>query len=296
MSWILYTFFAVNFFSVANIFDKYFVSKKYKSIYSFAVILNIFYLVFFIIMGFFIRKTFVLNAGLFWTVMASLSYYAMWIFWWKGLATGEVSRVIAIFFTSPIFNALMAVIFLKESLSVLKWLAIFLIVIGAILSSWEGKKSKKGFNIAYVFALISAVFASAGNVLSKQAMVYWPALTVQVVGYSVALPLYLLLLLNKQVLEETKKTFTNIRLSSFIFFRSFIGFLANCSFTLSLGVGPASLVVALNGAQPMVILIYSTLITLFYPRFLKEDISKKALFLKTFAIVLIIIGAIIISK
>ena len=214
MSWIIFTFFSVGFFSLNNIFDKYFISKRYKNIYSFAVIINIVYLFFFTIVGYFIRQTFILNQGLFWTIFASLSYFCMWIFWWKALTTGEVSRVIAIFFSNPIFNALLAVIFLKETLTVSKWLAIFLIVSGAILSTWEGKKTKTGFNKAYFFALLAAIFASIGNVISKQAMIYWTPMTVQVVGYLFTLPLFLLFLLNKEVLLETKKTFSNFRLFS----------------------------------------------------------------------------------
>ena len=97
MSWIFYSIVAVNFFSITNIFDKYVVSKKYKSIYSFAVVINIVYLLFFSIMGFFIRDTFILNQGLFWTAVSSLAFFLMWIFWWKALTTGEVSRAIAIF-------------------------------------------------------------------------------------------------------------------------------------------------------------------------------------------------------
>ena len=295
MSWIFYTFLAVNFSSITNIFDKFFVSKKYKSIYSFAVVINIAYLIFFSITAIFIRNTFILNWGLFWTIVASLAYYLMWIFWWKALTTGEVSRVIAIFFTSPILNALLAAMFLKESLSWSKWLAIFFIVVGGVLSTWEEKKAKKNFNKAYIFALLAAVFASFGNILSKQAMVYWQPLTVQVVGYLVALPLYLLLLVNKQVFSEVKKTLVNLRSFLFIFLRGFMGFLATCSFTLAVGAGPVSLVVALNGTQPLLILVYSTLISIFFPKFIKEEISRKALSTKAIAIIMIVIGAIIIS-
>ena len=295
MSWIFLTLLSVNFFSISNVFDKFFISKKFKSVYSFAVVINIVYLIFFSITAFFIRNTFILSWGLFWTFVASICYFLMWIFWWKALTTGEVSRVIAIFFTSPIFNALLAIIFLKESISGLKWLAILFIVTGAILSTWESKQTKKVFNKAYIFALLAAIVASLGNVLSKQAMVYWQPLTVQVFGSLVALPLYLLLLLKKQVFDEVKKTFTTFRSSLMILLRGFIGFLATCSFTLAVGAGPVSLVVALNGGQPLMILIYSTIINVFWPKIIKEEISKGNLFYKVTEIILIDVGAVIIS-
>lgn len=295
MSWILYTILTVIFFSISNVFDKIFISKKYKNIYSFAVVINIIYLIFFSIVGYFIKDTFIFNQGLYWTVAAALCYFGMWICWWKGLTTGEVSRVIAIFFTSPIFNALLAIIFLKETLSPLKWLAIFSIVAGAVLSTYEEKKSKLGFNKAYIFALFAAIFASVGNVLSKQAMVYWTPMTVQVVGYLATLPLFLLFLINKQVAQETKQTFTKLKSFMLVFVRGFIGFLAIAAFQLAVGAGPVSLVVALNGTQPMMIFIISTLISFFAPKIIKEELTKRALFTKSAAIVLIVTGAIIIS-
>ena len=296
MSWITYTFFAVNLFAITNIFDKFFVSKKYKSIYSFAVVINILYLIFFGVTGFFIRDTFVPNQGFLWTILASAAYYFMWIFWWKSLTSGEVSRMSAIFFTNPLFGALLSVIFLGEVLTGVKWMAIVAIVLGAVLSTWESKKTGKGVNRGYVFVLLATVCSAIGNVLSKQAMVYWPALTVQVAGFMVALPFYLMFMKNKQVYTEVRKTFSDFKALSLVFLRSFLGFLAICSFMLSIGVGPVSLVSALNGAQPLVILLYTVLISIFFPKIIKEEISKKIIFVKAIAVILIVIGAIIITQ
>lgn len=296
MSWITYTFFAVNFFAITNIFDKFFVSKKYKSIYSFAVIINALYLIFFGITGFVIRDTFIFNEGLVWTILASAAFYFMWIFWWKSLTMGEVSRMSAIFFTNPLFGAILSVIFLGEELTWIKWIAIASIVLGAVLSTLEGKKIKKGINRGYLFVLLATICAALGNVLSKQAMVYWPALTVQVGGFMVALPFYLMFMKNKQVFIEVKETFTNLKSFSLVFLRSFLGFLAICSFMLSIGVGPVSLVSALNGAQPLVILLYTILISVFFPKIIKEEISKKIIFMKAIAVILIVVGAIIVTQ
>ena len=295
MSWIFYIFISVNLFSLASIFDKFFVSKKFKNIYSFAVVLNILYLIFIVVTTIYLRDTFIFGWPFFWAAVSGLIYFFMWIFWWKALTTGEVSRVSAIFFTQPLFSAFLAVIFLKENLSSLKWLAIIFIVAGAILSSWENKKTKSRFNQAYIFVLLAAIISAFGNTISKYAMIDLPALTVQVIGYFAALPLFLLFLKDKEVFKEVKNSFSNFKSLSMMFLRSAVGYVAICAFMLAVGAGPISLVSALNGVQPLVILVYSTLISIFLPRIIKEEISKRALFTKAIAIILIITGAVIIS-
>lgn len=295
MLWIVYSFLSILFYSILNVFDKFFLSKKFKNIYTFAVILNVFSFLFFAVIAYFIQDSFVLNQGLLWTTIASILLYLMWIFWWKALSTGEVSRVIAIFYTNPIFNAILAAIFLKESITTVKWLAIILIVAGAILSSWDGKKIRNGLNKTYLYALLAALFGSVGNIFAKTAMVYWPALTVQTAGFLIAFPLYLSLLFNKKVLFEVKNYFVQKKSYGQMFLRSLLGFLAACSFMLAIGAGPVSLVVALNGAQPMLILIFSTLLSIFYPKIIKEVITRQAMTTKVTAIILIVIGIVLIS-
>ena len=295
MSWIFYIFISVNLFSLASIFDKFFVSKKFKNIYSFAVVLNILYLIFIVVTTMYLRDTFVFGWPFFWAAVSGLIYFFMWIFWWKALTTGEVSRVSAIFFTQPLWNAFLAVIFLKESLSSLKWLAIIFIVTGAILSFWENKKTKSRFNRAYIFALFAGIISAFGNTISKYAMTDLPALTVQIIGYFAGLPLFLIFLRNKQVFQEVKKVFFDLKSLLIMFLRSAVGYAAICTFMLAVGTGQVSLVSALNGVQPLAILIYSTLISIFLPKFIKEENSRKTLFIKAIAIIMIVIGAVIIS-
>lgn len=256
---------------------------------------SILYLIFNIVLSFFIWKTVLFGWPFFWAVLASVFYYLMWIFWWKALQTGEISRLSAIFFSQPIFSALLAMVFLKESVTPVKWLAIIIIVIGAILSSWENKKTKISFNNAYIFILLSTIFASIGNVVSKHAMAAMPALTVQVIGYFVALPFFLIFLINKKVFLEVKKTFSNLKFTSLLFLRGLVGYVGICLFMLAIGAGPVAFVSALSATQPIVVFICSTLLSFFAPKIIKEEITKGALFTKVVAIILIVTGAIIIS-
>jgi len=295
MSWIFYTLLASNLFAFTNLFDKFSVSKKFKNIYSFAVVINILYFIFNAIIIFYLRNTLVFGWPFFWAAVSGVAFYSMWIFWWKSLTTGEVSRSSAMFFTQPLWNAFLAIIILKESLTSMKWLAIIFIVGGAILSSFERKKNKESFNIAYVYALLAAIVSALGNTIAKYAMGSMPGLTVQAIEYFVTVPLYIILLKNKQVRSEVVKSLTHFKSSILMFLRSALGFGACSSFMLAVSAGPVSLASALSSIQPLLILFYSTLISLFFPKIIKEETSKGAFLTKLIAVVMIITGAMIIS-
>ena len=295
MSWIIYSLLAVSTFSFVNIFDKFFIGKKLKSPYSFVLILNIFYFIFYL--GYFLifRSTFVINPLIVWSILSGLLYFFMWIFWFKALSGGEASRVTAVFFSQPIFTSILAVIFLTETVSPLKWMATVLIVIGAILSSRETGKTKSTFNMAYFYAILAALFSAVGGVVSKYATVHTPTLTVSAIGYFFTLPLYFIFLKNRSIFKEVRSFFSERKLMITMFFRSGLSYAAICFFMLALGSGKVSLVAALNGSQPLFVLILSTLTSVFFPKILKEEISRQALIYKTVSVILIVTGAIIIS-
>ncbi|KKQ24096.1 MAG: hypothetical protein US40_C0011G0011 [Candidatus Roizmanbacteria bacterium GW2011_GWC2_37_13] len=295
MSWIFYSLLAVFVFSFVNLFDKFFVSKKFKSVYSFVFVLNVVYFIFYLAYFFVFWKTFVYSNSFLWAIASGFFYFFMWIFWFKALSGGEVSRSSAIFFTQPLFNSVLAVIFLDESLSTMKWLAVGMIVIGAIFSSIESKKTKSGFNTAYFFALLATIFASVGNTIVKHATVVLPALTVGSIGYFFTLPFYFIFLKDKGVSLEVKEKLTNLKELILIFFRGMLGFTAINLFMSAIGSGPVSLVSALNGGQPLVVLILSILASIFFPKLIKEEITEKSLAYKIVSVLLIVTGAVIIS-
>jgi transporter family protein len=294
MSWVFYILLANVLFSATQIFDKYFNSKKIKNVYSYSVILNSVYFLFVAVTAYIIRDSFVVNSSFFWSILAGFCYFLMWIFFWKALQTGEVSRVTAIFFTQPVFNAFLAIFFLGESISQLRWLGIILIVFGAIGATWEGKGLK--ITRSYVLlAVLAAIVSAVGNTVSKYAMLGLPPLAVNSIGYFATVPLYIFLLTKKEVFREVKSNFTN-RPTMFKFFvRGLIGYAAIAFFMLAIGAGPVSLVSAMSGTQPLFTLILSLIIASMAPNLIKENISRSAIYLKASAIILIVSGAIIIS-
>lgn len=293
MSWIFFVVAANVFFAASSVLDKYLNSKKIKTVYAYSILLNLIYLVFFSITAFFIRDTFVLNTSFYWAILGGCIYFVMWLIFWQALKTVEVSRASALFFTQPVFTALMAAFFLNESLGANKWIAIAFIVLGAILSSWEGKKTK--FNKGYALVLFAALFSALGNTIAKYAMTGLPSLTVNTIGFFGTIPLYLILFAQKGVPKEVLSALKDKGIMKGFALRGTIGYVAICLFMLGVGAGPVSLVVALSGTQPIFTLIVSLLAGFFVPKMVKEETERSALLTKSVAIILIVIGAIMIG-
>ena len=58
----------------------------------------------------------------------------------------------------------------------------------------------------------------------------------------------------------------------------------------SLSLGPVSLVFSMEGLQVIYVFIMALLLSLFFPKIIKEEIDKKNIILKTSALIIILAG------
>ena len=93
------------------------------------------------------------------------------IFFFLRLTFAEVSRGLPIFGTSPLFAALLAVLFLSEELAGIQWVGILTVVLGAALLTFRPTPSRRGFigGKGLGTFLTGALFAGSALVLNKQA-------------------------------------------------------------------------------------------------------------------------------
>jgi drug/metabolite transporter (DMT)-like permease len=149
--------------------------------------------------------------------------------------------------------------------------------------------------VAYLFALLSAVFSSVGNSISKFAMMDMPSLTVNCIAFYSSIPLYIFLLKGAAVRREVWSAFTNPKLMMQFGVRGIFGYLGIIAFMLSLSSGPISLVTALSGTQPIFVLILSLIATSLFPKLIHEEFGKKVLGAKLLALLLTVIGILLVS-
>ncbi len=214
----------------------------------------------------------------------------------EGLEKFEVSRIIpAIGGILPLFTFLLVYFFSgrKEILGFWELLAFFFLLLGSVLITIEsGKRISFGsLKISAVTAFLFALFF----VLTKYVYIMLPFWTgfiwIRIGAFLTAL----FFIFTKEVrsgIFSGKLIFTK-KNKSFFLLNQGIG---TCAFILQnwaialTGIVYLSVINALQGVQYVFLFIFTIFLSLKFPKILKEEISKKIIFQKMLAILLIGIG------
>jgi len=297
MNWLFLIIVCAFLFAVVDIIDKFFCGHKIKSVYTLSVLTGSISVIITSSLLFFVNFKFSWGWPVFFACLSAVFYFFLWLFWWQALKTTEVSRSTAIYNSSPIYTALMAVIFLGETLSIIKWLAIIMIVVGTILCSYEKTNDKKvsRFNIMYLLVILAALCNSLGSIVSKIAVGSINPFVANLIAVYAGAPLFLTLLLKKEVSQELVASVKNVKIIIPFIIRGLIAFIAVICFYLAMKSGPASLVAAGYGTNPLFVFGISVMISRFFPKIIKENITPVVLSQKALAIILIVGGVVLIN-
>lgn len=106
-------------------------------------------------------------------IMSGLATGASWLCYFRALQLGDVNKVVPIDKSSTILTMLLAFIFLREQISLLKFICVVLIGTGTFLmitrKEQKAPVEEKGHSW-FFYALLSAVFASLTSILGKAGM------------------------------------------------------------------------------------------------------------------------------
>ena len=106
-------------------------------------------------------------------ILSGLATGASWLCYFRALQIGDVNKVVPIDKSSTILTILLAFIFLREEISLLKFICVVLIGAGTFLmitrKEQEAPVKQKGHSW-FLYALLSAVFASLTSILGKVGM------------------------------------------------------------------------------------------------------------------------------
>ena len=212
------------------------------------------------------------------------------------LFTQEVSRTIPITQSSPIFAALLAILLLGESISLLQWLGIIATVAGsAVLSFRTGQGiTTTSLDRSFYILMLSAFLFGAANVVGKAAVDELPVLFTHGLR-SVALGLVFLLFSVRPAPWADVKGYFLERSPALIlvgineFITAQIGIVL---LLWALSLGPAALVSALLGTRAGFVLLFSTTVALIWPGALGEQITPAIITVKVISTALIVTGVI----
>ena len=215
----------------------------------------------------------------------------------NALQKGEVSRVIPVTSSFPIFVALLSMPLLGEMLSFTGWLAVLLTVAGAVLISLQldggGKKTK--LHSSFLLLLFVALLFSVSNIAYKYAMTTistWNTFTIN--GLCVATVALIYAARKKNILELKNLEQRNQKIG-LIIGNQMIAALGIILSFIAIRSGPVALVSTIMNIRPAFILIFSLIISRFYPGFITEHIARKTIIIKIIGIAMITGGVAIIG-
>jgi drug/metabolite transporter (DMT)-like permease len=206
--------------------------------------------------------------------------------------TQEVSRVVPVTQSFPIFVAIIATLFLGETLGPMEWGAILLTVAGVVLISFQRVPGKGGIplGLPFLFMVVISLLLALSSVLSKSALAeisVWNMYSFTILfagGSFVALGARSPAIREALVLARTPR--------GVLLLLAVMGVTLGGNLLLfaSFERGPVSLASTIVGTRPLFVFLYSALITWLLPRVLYEPLTPRIALVKMVSIAMIVAG------
>ena len=200
-----------------------------------------------------------------------------------------MSRLVPIFYLATVFIGLISALTLREVFAPLQYFGVLLLVAGAILVSM--RKFSLKFGKAFWLMILSTLSISIYTILTKYLLSYedyWTVFGYSRIGVFVAgIPL---LYWHYSDFARMSRTAIGV-----ITFSESLNLAALFCITIATAQGFVTLVNALASTQSFFLLVFTILISLFYPRILKEEIGKGTILQKFVAIAMMFVGAMLIT-
>lgn len=224
------------------------------------------------------------NRNLLLLVLSGMATGASWLCYFKALQLGDVNKVAPIDKSSTVLTMILAFLFLKEPLTIYMMLGMIGILIGTMLMIEKKEviagEKEKGNYLWLIYAIFSAVFASATSILGKMGMEGIPSNYGTAVRTCVVLVMaWIVVLLQKKqgkVREIEKKSWV------FLMFSGVTTGMSWLCYYRALQEGPASIVVPIDKLSILLTIIFARV-------FLKEKLTKKAMV----GVVLLVAGTLV---
>ena len=298
MLWIIASLSAAIIFTGANFFDSYMLSKKMPSLASYILPVGIIqFLIGMVLLVFF---PFSSNAGLIHLLAAFGSGFFSaftYVILLNYLRKGEVSRVVSVITSSPIFIALLSMPLLGEILGYWQWFAVVATVCGTVLISLRrndgGSKTRldKSFFVLLAAAVMSAM-SSIGYKYALETMSFWNVFSVN--GICVV-TLILFFTLRKSTLQELKTLVQRNQKMGLLIGNQLFAAIGGVLGFVAIANGPVALASTVMNIRPAFVFIFSLVIGRFYPNLLNERLNRRTIPVKLIGIVLITGGVVIIG-
>ena len=223
-------------------------------------------------------------------VMVAVPYF-------DALAAEEASRVMPIWQFSSVVVLVISAVFIGEKLLPRHYYGFVAMLLGSMLLAVD--RSVRGFKVnrALLLVLAAAALWGVGLVLTKflySTETFWNGFVWFGVGHFIGAGVLLLVPKNARIVHNELRKLTKGG-AALLAATTVATFVADITSLFSIKSGPVSLVSVVGGTQLLSLFILTVIISRYFPKILKENISRKALLTKLAAIVFMIAGLYLIS-
>ena len=311
MSWFLVAIIAYFILALVNLADKFILEKVVPRAKTYAFLVGTAGLLIFIIAPWFLAwpgwSLWLIN------IFTGAVFSLALLFFYQALKNSEASRIVTLVGgTVPIITPFFSIILFQESFNIKQLLAIVFLVGGTIVISLINPERTIWFKVKEWFyipspkqtksiflSLLSALCFALYWVGSKHAFnnqEFLSALSWIRLGTFLAV---LFLIIRKKDRQEIKKDLLKSnqkKQNKFIFFGAQgLAAIGSILQNYAIALGSVVLVTSLQGLQYALVLIFTSILSIFLPKIIKENQSRKIIIQKIAAIILIGLGLYFIS-
>lgn len=297
LDWVTTAVLSAAILGMVHVIDSHLISKRMPSFKTYLLVVGIFIFLVSIALAFFFPLPPNISVWpLSMAVLSGITRAASVIIMLYLMKKEEVSIVIPIANTYPIFVALIAMPTLNETMNSLQWVAIVIVVFGVLLTSvrlhtgaqitWLGKP--------LILLAVSSILWAISDIMTKYALEYISVWNMYWISHLI-LPLAFFSIsfrpsVFREIMNFQKRNSSVIMLA----LNETMAVTALILFYLSMQRGPVSLVSAIYSSRTLFVFLYAVVISRFSHLLLEERSSRGTLLLRFVAISLIVVGIVII--
>ncbi len=229
------------------------------------------------------------------SINGMLTILSVWLYL-KAIEKNEISVVVTVLQTTPIFAFVLGFLLLGETLSVIQIIGCIIILLAILAISLDRDEVGVFFlkKEAILLALASSLcFAITGIFFKFFALSngYWQTQFWEYAGIALlgaVLFLFSVEYRNSFLSVFKRRDFTSVNLN---FLGEIIMVTGDLVINFAVLLGPVAMIYVINSFQPIFVLLLGFIFTLFFPKIFKKEEFKKNLIVKLFSIILVMLGS-----
>ncbi|MFH1896094.1 MAG: EamA family transporter [bacterium] len=297
MNWFLIALIPPALWSATNHIDKYLVSRFFKEtgVGALVVFSSLIGLPLLPLIAFFRPEVLSFSPTSILIVINGFLYILAILPYFYAIRKDETSICVPLFQLIPVFSYVLAYMILGETLTNNQLLGGLLVVSGAIgmsLDLSDGKRIKFKKEVFWLMTLSSVIFALNFLFFKYFAIQssFWFASFWEYIGFAIFA--FLLIIFVRSYREQfvTVIKTNGILALSLNGVNEIVNIIAKVSFNFASLLTPITVTWVVNGFQPSFVFAYGIVLTLLFPKIVKEDIRRRSLIQKILAIVVMFVG------